>query len=438
MNPDPQFSRPPFIPVPSGLETECFALAPGALEVLPAILRAAFPGRRPLIVADDNTFRAAGSRAQEMLNAAGMNPYAPHCFPGTPRLHPEFSYCEVLAAKFPSDAVPVAIGSGVINDLTKCGANLRHLRYCCVPTACSVDGYTASGAALVVNGSKKTVKCPAPLALCADTEILRTAPPDMLASGFADLLTKIPAGADWIIADAAGVEPIRADVWDLIQGRIFDWTADAGDMMRIFDGLAATGYAMQMYGDSRPASGAEHLFSHVWEMEGLTRNGEDVSHGFKVGVGLLASTLLMEFVLEHGAAEIRAMMRPGLSVPEREREIDGLLRRGCYGAEPRITALKKFLTGPELARRRETLLTNWDAMRERMRARLIPCRKMREKLRRAGCPTTPEAIGLDAEQFRHGIRTAQLIRNRYTVLDLLYELGLLETAMAEKLPAMLA
>ena len=222
---------------------------------------------------------------------------------------------------------------------------------------------------------------------------------------------------------------IRHDVWDLIQGHIYEWTADQNDMLNIFNGLAATGYSMQMYGESRPASGAEHLFSHVWEMEGLTLNGQDVSHGFKVGVGLLASTLLMEFVLAHSAEEIKLMMRPGLSTAEREAEIDELLKLGCYGPEPKNTALKKHLTGAELENQRKKLLANWDLLQSRMRERLIPYHEMYRKLSAASCPVTPAEIGLTPEQFRHGIHTAQLIRNRYTVLDLLYELGVLDEAV---------
>ena len=46
------------------------------------------------------------------------------------------------------------------------------------------------------------------------------------------------------------MEPIRRDVWDLIQGNIRRWLADPHDMGAVFDGLAATGYSMQMYLDS--------------------------------------------------------------------------------------------------------------------------------------------------------------------------------------------
>ena len=426
----------PVVPVPPGLETEFFACGPGALKYLGEIISRHYPGLRPWIIADENTFAAAGKAALTNLTAAGVEPLEPYIFPGTPRLHPDYRYCEMLAGIMPDDCVPVAVGSGVINDLTKCASGIRSRRYCCVPTACSVDGYTAAGAALIVNGSKKTVKCPAPQVLCADTDILATAPAEMLASGYADLLTKIPAGVDWIIADYAGAEAIRQDVWDLIQGNIFQWTQDQHDMMNIFNGLAATGYSMQMYKESRPASGAEHLFSHVWEMEGVKKDGVEASHGFKVGVGLLASTLLMEFVLENDAASIRKLMKPGLTTSERQIEIDALLIAGCYGSEPAKTAIAKHIPPEKLSSYREKLLADWETLQHKMRARVVPYEKMREKLLCAGCPVSPQDIGLNAEQFLHGIRTAQLIRNRYTILDLLYDLGVLDAAMA-KLDVML-
>ena len=418
------------IDLPSGLWTAFFVLSEGALDELPELLRTAFGSKRPWIVADGNTYRVAGERAFRLLELAGMEPYPVRLFPGKPRLHPDYRYAEELAAEMPADCVPVAVGSGVINDLVKCASGLRALPYCCVPTACSVDGYTSAGAALSVNGFKKTVKCPAPYAICADPAVLASAPPDMLASGYADLFTKVPAGADWIIADAIGEEPIRKDVWDLIQLPLRERLAVPHDLGKVFAGLASTGYGMQLYGESRPASGAEHLFSHIWEMEGLSQDGEEVSHGFKVGVGLLASTLLMEYVISHDPAELRPFMAPGMSETERLVEIDRLLVRGCYGLAPKETAMRKFLTGAALAERRDRIVSSWPGLREKLRAQLIPFETARAMLREAGCPVSPEAIGLDWEQFLHGIRAAQLIRIRYTVIDLLYELGLLEHALA--------
>ena len=417
------------VALPPGLGTAFFVLSEGALEELPELLRTAFGAKRPWPVADDNTYRAAGAEVFGILEAAGMRPYSVRLFPGTPRLHPDYRHAEQLAGEMPADCVPLAVGSGVINDLVKCASGLRKTPYCCVPTACSVDGYTSTGAALSVNGTKKTVPCPAPYAICADTVVLATAPPEMLASGYADLFTKVPAGADWIIADAVGVEPIRKDVWELIQLPLRERLRDAHHLGNVFAGLASTGYGMQLYGESRPASGAEHLFSHVWEMEGLALNGEEVSHGFKVGVGLLASTLLMEYLMARDPGELEAFMKPGLSEAERLAEIDHLLVRGCYGDEPRMTAMRKFLTGAALKERRARILSIWPALREKLRVQLIPFETARAMLKAAGCPVSPAEIGLDREQFLHGIRTAQLIRIRYTVIDLLYEIGLLDHAL---------
>ena len=320
----------PVIPVPAGLDTRCFVLGKGALKYLPQLLKQEFPGLTPWIVADTNTWEAAGKKAQQYLIEAGMAPAEPWIFPGTPVLHPDFAYSEKLSTVMPEKCVPVAVGSGVINDLVKCASGLKKVAYCCVPTACSVDGFTSAGAALAVNHNKQTVKCPAPAALCADVTIMATAPAPMLSSGFADLLTKVVAGADWIIADAAGEQPIREDVWQLIQGNIRRWVADSSDMLNIFEGLAATGYSMQMMLDSRPASGSEHLFSHVWEMEGLQKDGQDVSHGFKVGVGLLATSLLMEYIIKTPVTEAFSKAAPVFSEEERSAEIDALLVKNCY------------------------------------------------------------------------------------------------------------
>ena len=281
-----------------------------------------------------------------------------------------------------------------------------------------------------VNGSKKTVQCPAPYAICADTTILATAPADMFASGYADLLAKVPAGADWLIADAMGEAPVWKDVWALIQGPLKDQVSDSSNMMKIFTGLASTGYAMQMMKDSRPASGAEHLFSHVWEMEGLQLNGEDVSHGFKVGVGTLASTLLLEYIAEHDIKDLMPRMKPVPTVEERQKDVDELLKRGCYGAGPRETAMQKLLTGEAGAKRREEIIAKWDHLGTLIKGQIFSSDKIRESLRTAKCPALPAEIGLDEEQFTHGILTAQLIRIRYTCLDLLFEVGLLEDAVA--------
>ena len=408
------------ISLPPGLETECFILDSGALAAVPGLCRVFFPGRRPWIVADGNTWEAAGQGVLNSLREAGLTPVEPYLFPASPPPHAENRHVDTLVAAMPPDAVPVAVGGGTVNDLVKRAAFVAGRRYLCVPTAASVDGFTSSGAALVKDGLKQTLPCPAPLALAADTDVRKAAPPEMAAAGYADLAAKIPGGADWLIVDTLGLEPVRPEVWQMVQPELRDRLSEPADLEKIFLGLAATGYAMQLYRDSRPASGAEHLVSHVWEMEGL-----EASHGFKVGIGTLAVTAMMTEAFRLSAAELRRVASPPSGPEEREREIAALLSRGVYGDAAGI-AMKKFLSGNELLERRSLIASKWEQMGERVLRQLIPFDEMKRQFQRAGCPVHPAEIGLARADFRDGFRRARLIRKRYTVLDLAYEAGILE------------
>src|SRR5439155_23935228 len=183
--------------------------------------------------------------------------------------------------------------SGTLNDLTKLAAHRLSRPYMVVATAASMDGYTAFGASITANGSKQTFDCPAPRAVLADLDVISRAPAGMNASGYADLLAKIPAGADWTLADAIGVEAIQPEVWSTVQQHLHSWV-DSPDavargepdaLRRLVNGLMMTGFAMQVACSSRPASGAEHKFSHLWDMQHHTDHGPAPSPGFKVGFG---------------------------------------------------------------------------------------------------------------------------------------------------------
>ena len=87
---------------------------------------------------------------------------------------------------------------------------LAGLPYVSVATAASMDGYAASGAAMLDGGFKRTLACAPPIAIVADLDVIAKAPPRMAAWGYGDLAGKLIAGADWILADAAGEDPLDA------------------------------------------------------------------------------------------------------------------------------------------------------------------------------------------------------------------------------------
>src|SRR5699024_8706987 len=101
-------------------------------------------------------------------------------------------------------------------------------------------------------------------------------------SGYAYLYAKIPAGADWILADALDVEPIDSHAWHTVQDGLEEALSNPEGVKEgnihavelLTEGLMLGGFAMQSSKSSRPASGAEHQFSHTWDMEHHTFKGE--------------------------------------------------------------------------------------------------------------------------------------------------------------------
>lgn len=414
-------------------DTRAIVSGTGALAATGEIFASQF-GRRPaMLIADETTAALALDRVGERLTDAGIALTEPLVFPGRPLLSPAVEHAHTIARELENTlAIPVAIGSGTINDLVKYGAALSDRSYLVVATAASMDGYTASGAALIADGFKQTFPCPAPRAVIADLDLIRTAPPAMTASGYADLIGKITAGADWIIADALGIDPIEPDIWTMVQPPVralLNQAAavrahDPAALESLLNGLLLTGLAMQATGSSRPASGSEHQFSHFWEMQGLSVDGVPVSHGFKVGIGTLAITALYERLLELTPDDLSAALElrwPKFGAVQRKIEV--------MSDDPRVVeraiieSRAKYPTNTIRIERVARLREVWPELTGRLRAQLLPADQLRILLGEVGCATTPEEIGVSRKRLKTTYAAARQIRRRYTVLDLLTELG---------------
>jgi glycerol-1-phosphate dehydrogenase [NAD(P)+] len=424
-------------------DTQNVNIGAGAISSVPEIVREGFGDGPAVVVADRNTFEVAGKEVQRLLEAAGHTTIEPYVFPAEPPLYAEYANIEKLRDSLREHgAIPVAVGSGTLNDIVKRSAHECERPYMCVATAASMDGYTAFGASIEKDGLKQTLSCPAPRAVVADLEVLNGAPEGMTASGYADLLGKVTSGADWLIADALGVEEIDTTGWALVQDHLREWTGSpaelrAGDREatgHLIEGLIMSGLGMQSYQSSRTASGAEHQFSHLWEMEGLGKDADPpLSHGFKVGVGTVAIAALYERVLEWelGDLDIAALRESWPTREEMERSVRAQHPSPDLGEGAVEQTLAKYISADELVQRLQLLGERWPALRGKVRAQLMPAEQLREMLRAAGCPTGPGDIGLGWEDFAATYARAQTIRKRYTVLDLALEAGILEECVDE-------
>lgn len=423
-------------------DTRHVVIGSGALSEVDTTLTLAFGSLPAVIVADEQTFAVAGAAVYERLHAAGRRLHAPIILPGTPTPYADFATVLALEERLrAADATPVVVGSGTLNDITKLAAHRLGRQYLCVGTAASMDGYTAFGAAITKDGFKQTMACPAPRAVLADLDVLARAPAQMNATGYGDLLGKVTAGADWLLADALEIEPIDRRAWPLVQDSLRAWTGEparlrAGDPQAIaalFEGLIMAGVAMQLSASSRPASGSEHRFSHLWEMQALGHGHPAIPHGFKVGVGSLAAAALYERVLARDLATLDIDARCA-AWPMRA-AMEFMVLRGHdipqLAANAVEETLAKYITPAQLRERLLLVRERWPAIRATLERQLMPAAQLRELLAQAGCPTDPATIGLGLAQLRESYWLARTIRSRYTVLDLAYETGVLDACVAE-------
>lgn len=417
-------------------DTRALRIGSGILGEVPGLFREQFPGQKAVVVADQTTYRVAGEQVHQALKAANLELADPVIF-SDEGLYAEYTYVDVLVSSFKGhDAVPVAVGSGTINDLTKLSSHLTGRPYMCVATAASMDGYTAFGASITANGAKQTFECPAPRAVLADLDIICHAPPEMTAAGYADLFAKITAGADWILADTLGAEAIEPRAWSIVQDGLPNALSDprgvaAGStqaVSNLIEGLMLGGFAMQWAKSSRPASGAEHQFSNLWNMEHFRNNGEQVPHGFQVSVALLAITAFYGQLLQTSFDEldIEACCNAWPSPEESDAKALAVFAGTDFPLRGVEETRLKYIPKEKLAVQLQHLRDNWTEIRNRLEKQLIPFEEAKWRLKTVGAPVEPEEIGMTRSRLRDTFYRAYYVRRRFNILDLSMRTGYMD------------
>jgi glycerol-1-phosphate dehydrogenase [NAD(P)+] len=164
-------------------------------------------------------------------------------------------------------------------------------------------------------------------------------------------------------------------------------------------------------------------------MEDLCYNGKHVSHGFKVGIGTLASTASLEFLLKQDIEnlDVDKCVENWKSWEEQEAEIratfegkPGHLARGL------VETRGKYVDKDGLRAQLEAIKASWGTLKEQIAAQIIPFEEVRENLRLVGAPYEPEHIGVTRERFRKTFSYIPYMRSRYTNIDVIYRLGLMD------------
>ncbi len=239
-----------------------------------------------LVIADENTEKFASVLVKELecgVYVLPSNAHANEIF--TSELTEYIKNLQSLPSLF------IACGSGSLHDITRFCAYEANIPFVSYPTAASVDGFVSGVAAMTMYGQKLTYPSASPVALFADPDVYSTAPKKLTASGVGDVIGKITALYDWRAAHLLSGEALCPEIYDLMKEAL-DAVINAAKSGKderefaemVMNGLILSGIAMQLQGNSRPASGTEHHMSHFWEMH-VINDETDALHGEKVGVG---------------------------------------------------------------------------------------------------------------------------------------------------------
>ncbi|MDY5083573.1 MAG: iron-containing alcohol dehydrogenase, partial [Candidatus Limivicinus sp.] len=259
----------------------------------------------------------------------------------------------------------------------------------------------------------------------------------MTVAGFGDLIGKLTCLNDWELARIINGEHYCHNIVTLVRECVADVIKEApkikqrdpetlGSVMR---GLVLSGAAISLYGDSRPASGAEHHMSHYWETILEQRGIRPAMHGEQVAVGTVLVLMLIEELLQEDIdfAAARELAR-AYDYEAWEQEI-----RAHYGiAADEVIAMEQKAgknAVPDRLRRIDSMEKNWDAVRAQLMT-LPSSSSLRSLLRDIGCPCTPAEIGVDDALLMDTFRYCKEIRARYTVFQTVYDLGLTDKLAA--------
>lgn len=414
------------------IRTRRVDIGPGAATRLPEHIRALPFAGRILLIADANTWKAAGREAADALMRAGLETVC-HVLPGENIHADERAVGSVMLAAEPQPGLLVAVGSGSINDLGRFCATRMGIPYLVLATAASVDGYASDVTPVMRGGVKITYPGIHPEIIAADPAVLAAAPPAMLAAGLGDMIGKHTARLDWLLAQTMTGESYCPFITGIVENALSNCVALSVDMKpgdvaaarAVFEALVLSGLGMQMQGNSRPASGSEHHIAHFLEMRDALRGRPPSLHGDKVGAASLLVMRLYERFFQGGPPECTQYFA---------RTQEAGIRR-AFG--PITGDILRGLPAPvsrsQWAAQWRGLTARWDFFRAE--AAQLPALRARYSaaLRAAGGAASLNELGYCADDIRDALLFAWAVRPRFTILSLLEGLGILARLTGEVL-----
>ncbi len=404
----------------------------GVLSRLPELVRQ-YGCQRPFVLSDANTQAAAGQAVWNILETANI-PYSPYVFANA-ALEPDEQAVGSAVMHFDARCdLVIAVGSGVLNDIGKILSKLTGRPYIIVATAPSMDGYASATSSMTRDGLKISLNSRCADVILGDVDILKNAPLHMLQAGIGDMLAKYISIAEWRIAHIITGEYYCERIAQLIRDALKKCVGNADALLRredaavqaVFEGLVIGGVAMAYAGVSRPASGVEHYFSHVWDMRDVEFGTQVDLHGIQCAMGTLAASKLYEavkavtpdkqkarayvdsFCWEDWKAQLKAFLGKGadamIALEEKEKKYD-------KAAHPARFAV---------------IEQHWDEILQIIDDEIPSYDTLSQLMDTLGISRDLNAIGVDSSCAKMTFRATKDIRDKYVLSRLAWDLGILD------------
>ncbi len=404
----------------------------GALEKLPEFVKK-YGAKKPFILADTNTFAAAGERVCSLLESCGIS-YSKYVFFGD-HLKPDDNAVGAAVLHFDHSCdLIVGVGSGVINDLGKILSQISGRKYIVVATAPSMDGYASDSASMTVDNLKVSVPCKCASVIIGDTDILKNAPVHLLKAGLGDMLAKYVSIAEWRIAHLITGEYYCEKVAQLIRKAVKKCVDNAAGLLKrderavdaVFNGLVLGGISMAYAGVSRPASGVEHYISHVWDMRTLEFGTKTDLHGIQCAVGTLLAAKLYDALrkITPDADKAKAYV-DGFSYEAWKTELRTFLGKSAQTMIAQEEKEQKYDKSTHPARFAR-IAENWEVILRILDEELPAADELEKILETIGISADLSNFSAEGEAIKLTFKATKDIRDKYVLSRLAWDLGVLE------------
>lgn len=365
------------------------------------------------VVSDPNTHAAMGERVFKALKADGFD--VREYIWETPKCTEE-GVEHIRHATRHTDA-RIAVGAGTVSDTVKYASHLDQCKYSVFATS-PMCAFATATASVSFGGFKKSITCSGAQGAYYDLSVIADCPERLISAAFADVICRTTSQVDWLTSHILLGTPYMETPYTLLAYDEANMMARAGDMLKgDVDALAMLtrmstiqGLGTRFTSSTHSGSMAEHMISHYIDMFAGNKHPQ-TSHGEQVGVGTITMSQMHNHVLTKNDPPV---IKPTI-IP-----VDWIRQRFPSAmADNMIEQTKLKALDKQMATQLNNRFGNeWDVIRQRLIACMLPYDDLHSAMSLAGCPKTASDLCLDTDFYREAVQGARYIRDRFSMLDI--------------------